>query len=98
MQDRSTEIFWNFDQIGRKWTRRVYLPERIDKLLTYNTDEYKTVKSVFYRQSAADCGVEYHRANWEYDFYYRMKNLDLSSNNVVFIIQGNILRDAGQVI
>lgn len=93
--------FYNFDQVKKLWTNDIITKYDIDELLTAGMNN-ATDKSLFTdisEEETYDMSKKYKfttvTTNYIYDI---LKNLDLFSSNIKFIVEGNIFYDVGHVI
>lgn len=93
LQDR-----WTYDQIQRKWVQTIIKPQKYQELLSFDNKKQKNIKTSFDIQAYQQTGIRLYATNFQYNLYARLHNLQIGSNCLQFYVEGNIIRDCGQII
>ena len=99
LKQLSTRIFNDFNHNTRKWTQKIYTNKQLIKLLSKDLIQ-ETENYVFYPDIVEDTSnliVSYPNFN-QHNMYDILRNLEVGSNTIQFIMYGFLSRDAGQFI
>lgn len=89
---------WTYHHLKRIWEISEILPEQYDNLFNKNIKETKTVKTVYANIPYDDLNIQYSETNFEKDLYFRLHDIETGTNCLEFTVNGNIIRDCGQII